>query len=292
MDYRKRQRQARLREICGMHVYPWLIELGDYAKENGIYPATFADLYPDPRDKEIAAVIDAMVPKSRKGSYLMEFRNMLGMSLHDRVRRRDFLHLTDNAPILGAVSLRSSQLFNLLDWIWSVTVQDRVSLEYAVLGELGIIRRMHRMPMSEAMERKDQRYRLEMVLAKMTLRGGYGCGQWDYLEEDELPCPVDAAMKRLLRAYYPIYPVVPPQEMIDFMGIKKPADMLYVSWGYDWIRKSRPIEVGKLEKKVARWVATYKMWHDIPIPDVLWPQKNAPTADAAGSGHTGKESEL
>ena len=283
IDYRKMQRQARLREMCGMEVYPWLRSLGEYARENAIYPLSLCDLYEEPRDKEIAAVIEALMPMSRRDSYVTEFRNMLGASLHDRIERRDFMQFATQDTILGALSLKTSQLFNILDWIWSVKVADKVSLEYAVLGELGYIRKYHKMPLVDAMDFSDQRFRLEMSLVKMTLRDGYGCGLWDYLEEDELPCPVNADIKRMLKSYYPIDPGATPQEMIEFIGIKKPVDTLYVYWGYTWAKKLHTKTIENLEKRLKRWVKSCEM-RDLPVPKKLrLKQKKAPADDSAGA---------
>lgn len=276
VDYRKLQRQSRLRELCAKHVYPWLRSLGEYSKENGIYPLSFSDLYADARDKEIATVIEALIPMSRREMYLMEFRNILGTSLHDKIKRRDFMEFANQDTILGALSLKKSQLFNLLDWIWSVIVADNVSLEYAVLGELGYIRRIHKMPLIDAMDFSDQQFRLEMSLVKMSLRSGYGCGLWDYLEEDELPCPINADIQRMLKTYYPIYPCLSPQEMIEFIGIENPVDTLYVYWGYTWAKKLHTLEMEKFEKKLKRWLDPCKLRYDLPVPPELQTTKKSP----------------
>lgn len=269
IDYKKRQREARLKEICGKHVYPWLISLGGYAKKNGIYPMSFCDLYTDPRDKEIAAVIEIGIPMKRREQYFTEYRNILGGSLYDKVMKRDFMELSDYDRILGAVLFSTHSLFNILDWVWSVTVESRVPLEHAILGELGITKKRHSLPITQAIDFSDLRYRMEMALAKMTLRDGYGCGLWDFLEEDELPLPVNAGMKRMLRSFYPIVPPVEPQEMMRFMGIKKPKDMLYVYWGYEWAKKLHTSTVDSLQKKVRKQYLSCEINGELEVPKTL-----------------------
>lgn len=275
MDYRRRQRELRLRELCSRFVYPWLVSLGGYAKDNGIYPLSLSDFYADPRDKEIAAVVEAVLPLSRRESYITEVKNLLGSGLHERVLHRDFMDFSKNDMILSAMNFRTSQVYNILDWIWSAIVVDRIPLEYAVLGELDIIKRQHSEPLADVMDFTDQHLRLERVLAKMTLKGGYGCGQWDFLEESELPCPWSVEIRKMLKSYCPI-PFMSENDMADFVGLPRRIDALYVYWGHEWLAQRHGTELEKFQRKLRRWYEPSKLRYDLRVPEELMVKKNPP----------------
>lgn len=256
MDLGLKQRRARLYEMCGKNIYPWLVEVGEKVVRRGLFPMNLCDFYTDPVDKEVAGIIDLVMPINNKNGYIIETRNMLGGSLWELVKNRNFMFLTENRRILRNSALTTATIFNILDWVWEVTREDKVSLEYAVLGELGITRMFHKSPMAEVVPNKgDLHQKLEILLAKMTLKDGFGVGLWDSVEEESLACPYLPSVRKTLHAFYPISKRVPSDEVADiisFFGFKKQIDFLFSSWGYEYVTRHEPQATASFEKTLAK----------------------------------------
>lgn len=271
VDYRKQQRQTRLREICSKYVYPWLKEVGVKFKAFGAYPLCLSDYYTDSMDKQVAEVVSLMAPLIARDKYIMDLHRVLGTSPWNMVRKRDFLELLNDKTLSNSPSFNNRLLFNLLDWVWEVSCQDKVPLEYVILGELDIIKKHHKRSITEVLDSPDLKFKMENVLVKMSLRDGYGVGLWDFLPEDELPYPLDKEMLSVLKAFYPIPNGTKKDEIpeaLSFIGFDKKVDFLYAAWGYQFLRRHEPVATYKFEKKLKMWYNSlyikYDLFADVP----------------------------
>lgn len=271
MNYKTRQKQAKLQEICGKHVYPWFIDLGEKFKRFGGFQLCLSDYYKNPMDKQVAEIFSIIAPKNGREKYLTEFRNILGNSPWEKIKNRDFMEFTKEGLILGNPFFTHSLIFNVLDWLWEVSCEDKVPFEYVILGELGIIKRHHSTPLKNVFSVSDIKYRLEMVLVKLTLRDGFGAGIWHFLEEEDLPCPLSTELRKIMFVFYPIKMDMTKENesnIISFIGFEKKVNFLYSAWGYQYLRKKKPQETAKFEKKLKKWTndlqLRYNMKIDVP----------------------------
>lgn len=256
MDYRTLRRRAKIKEICAKNVYPWLREVGEKFKRFGAYPLCLSDYYKDPMDKQVAEMVSLMIPPNNRQKLLIHFFNILGDSLWERVKNRNFMEFAREGWISTAVCLNSSLLFNVLDWIWEACCAERVPPEYVILGEMGIITRHHRTPLEHVLPLQEMRYRLELLLAKMTLRDGFGVGLWEFLPEESIPCPFNSENKKVLSTFYPIQRDMKAgnePNILSFMGFEKQIDFLYSAWGYQYLKKKEPRATSDFEKKLDKW---------------------------------------
>ena len=268
MDYKLERGKARLEDLCSKNVYPWLREMGEKFKAFGAYPLCLSDYYTDPMDKQVAETVGLLVPPTRRDSHIMKLRKILGDSPWEKVRQRNFMELAERGRTMGFPFLRDSVLFNFLDWIWDVTCEDRVPLEYAILGELGIINRHHKTPLDSVFIHSDIRYRMEMLLVKMALQDGYGAGLWKFLPEEELPCPLDTETRRILALFYPIRGGIKEEtlnDVLSFLGYEKRVNFLYSAWGYRYLRRHEKESVKKFETKFKWLWKTMMLRRDMPV---------------------------
>ena len=256
MNYRLERKKAKLDEICSKNVYPWLRDVGMKFKDFAAYPLCLSDYYKRPMDKQVAEVVSLLAPQKGRDKYIMALYRLLGKSPWLKVRRRNFMELSSNKSTLKNPFLKDALIFNLLDWIWEVTCEDKVPLEYAILGELGIIKRHHKTPLKNVIDLSDMRYRLEMVLVKMTLRDGYGTGLWKFLQEEDLPCPLTNDVRKVMSVFYPIIRGVNEEnapDILSFMGFEKQVDFLYSAWGYQYLRRHEPEATRAFENRLNKW---------------------------------------
>lgn len=271
MDYRLKMREARLREICGRYVYPWLRAVGEKFKAFGAYPLCLSDYYSDPMDKQVAEVVSLVVSPRNRDRHIMHLHSLLGGSPWEKVRSRDFMELSAGDTLFGVSTEKRHMLFNLLDWIWEVSCEDRVPLEYVILGEMGLIKRHHRRPLSSVIDYADMTLRMENVLVKMSLPDGYGAGLWHFVSHEDLPCPLDASTRRVLKIFYPLPKGVNGDTLphvLSFMGFERKVDFIYSAWGYLYLRRHEDEAVRAFEKKLGRWYGSlnvrYDLYADIP----------------------------
>lgn len=255
MDYRLKQRQARLREMCGKYVYPWIIGLAEKYKQDGIYPLFLGDYYTERLDKETAEVVGLLIPirnPAKRDAYITELRNIIGHHPWEMICNRKFLHIAKLSTVLGNQGINGVTLFNLLDWFWEVCCQDKIPLEYVVLGELGIIKRYHKRSIREIIDFKDLNLRLQILLAKMTLCDGFGVGLWNFLPPEDVPCPMLDFVSRFLKSYY-LIENGRLDEAIDFIGFKKPCDALFASMEYNRQKKENEKSFIAQEMRLKKW---------------------------------------
>lgn len=273
MDYRLMQRQARIREMCGKYVYPWLKSLADENKRKQDFPLFLSDYYSDPKDKEVAEAVALLLPLGEnREKYIIELRNILGDSPRDMVEKRAFFHLANRRGILRAPTLNGNYIINALDWTWETCVKDRIPLEYAVLGELGIINRQHTTPMSSVYPESNAVQKMEFILNKMTMIDGL----WHFMEIDNLPCPLTAETMRILKVYYPIENGVTCDNInsiIRFFGFERPVDFMFCVWEYEKLRKREKDKISAFELSIGKWYKKGAMKPDIKPPVKL---KNRP----------------
>lgn len=268
MTYKIQRRQAKLKEICGKHVYPWLRDVGKKFKEFGAFPISLSDYYSDPMDKQIAEFFSLIIPENNKQKYITILYNQLGHSLWERIKNRDFLAFSDKGLVFGNTRLSRTKVYGLLDWLWEVCCVERVPLEYVVLGELGIVRRYHSAPLKGLVPTSFMTCRLETILAKMTLRDGFGCGLWHFLPEESLPCPLDEETYKVLSIFYPIKNDRSREgasRIFSFMGFDRDIDFLYAAWGYLYIKKRNPEAAAAFEKKLNRWFKDLRIRENLKV---------------------------
>ena len=256
MDYRLMQRQARIREMCGKYVYPWLKSLADENKRKQNFPLFLSDYYSDPKDKEVAEAAALLLPlEKNRQKYLIELHNIIGDNPRNMVEKRAFFHLAGKHGILRVPSLNGNALIGVLDWTWETCIRDKIPLEYAILGELGIISRKHATPLADVCPNEDMRLKMELLLCKMTAIDGI----WDFMDVENLPCPLTPQTMKILRAYSPIENSVTydnAHNVINFLGFKKQVDFMFCTWEYESVRKKNKKIIDDFEKKIAKW---YKM---------------------------------
>lgn len=268
MDYKLERSKARLEELCSGNIYPWLREVGEKFKAFGAFPLCLSDYYADPMDKQVAEVVGLLVPQTRRDTHIMKLRKILGDSPWEKVRQRNFMELTNNKLTMGFPFLNDSTLFNFLDWIWDVTCEDRVPLEYAILGELDIINRHHKTPLNDVFIHSDIKYRMEMLLVKMTLQDGYGTGLWQFLQEEDLPCPLNDEMRKILAIFYPVRGSIKDEtipDVLSFLGYEKRVDFLYSAWGYQYLRRHEKDAVKRFETKFKWWWESMRLRSNLPV---------------------------
>lgn len=251
MTYKEKQQRARLKELCETDVYPWFINIGQlYRKKFGL-PVCFCDFYDDPRDKEVVETIALVIPQNNREQYMIELRNILGKHPWEMVKDRSFMHIKDIKRVLGNNAINGPLLFNILDWIWETCVERRATIEYAFLGEMGYIGKRYASPLSDVITFTNLHTQMEMMLVKMVTDG-----MWDYIERDELPCPLIPGIKKVLSIFYPIRNKVTSDnifDVIDFIGFECRNDALYSVLAYQKLMKEYPKDVALFEKRSRRW---------------------------------------
>lgn len=258
MDYRQRQRLARLKDICGKHVYPWFVEIGKLAKRHGVYPVSFCDYYTSKQDKEIAAIIELLMPEKNRITSLIELRNLLGNDLWSMVEERSFLQFNRQGKLKCGISYYD--ITHAFDWIWFVCVSERIPMEYVIMGELGIIKKRPETDITVSIERNNLNERLYLMLAKMVMKDGWGAGLWNFLKEKNLHVHTTLEMRKVLRALFPIengLKIMPTDDILRYMGFEKPIDFLYSYWAYRHIEERESQTVKSLEKRIKQWYESF-----------------------------------
>lgn len=252
-EYRHFQRERQMEGI-GKPVFRWLREIGERFKDRGIFPPSLCDYYTAREDKETAAVAELLIPNTPKRiSYIIELHRILGDSPWKMVKDREFIYLglpQNERNILRNTHMSTSAVFNTLDWIWKCAVDLNIPLEHIMKGEKDIVRPAHMYPLREIIDNKELDYRIDMLLAKMCMPDGYGEGLWN-IKESSLSYPFSKETKTLLSAFFSIRGDG-EGEALDrarrFLGV--PAlDMLYIEWGYLYLRRKYPEETQKLERR-------------------------------------------
>ena len=257
-EYAIRQKRARLKDICGKFVYPWLVGLAKKNKEEKAFPLCLGDYYGNQLDKEVAEAVALLVPFNKnRAKYMTGLHNMLGDSPWEMVKNRAFLGLMGSQPLFKNLNLTRNTVVNILDWFWDTCYKKRIPLEYVVLGELGVIKPPHEVPLTSVAPVSGLRYKLGVLLAKMTLTDDFGVGMWSYFKPKNVPCPICVKQRKLLRAYYPICGVSLSDKdagsIIDFIGFEKRIDFLYAYWEYERLAEKYGEELKSQEEKLLRW---------------------------------------
>ena len=266
MDLALRQKELKLKDLCARYVYPWLIELGEKAKKHNIMPLSLSDFYDNPKEIEVAAILDLALPVCHKDNYVLILKNTLNGNLWEKATTRNFMEFNSTIPIMKKVE--RFRVFNIFDWIWSVVERDKVSLEDAILAERGIIERRHKELLSNVVSLGDFEYRLDLLIARMTLNG-----IWATIDKAHLSCPLNSKARNLLRVMYPLTSKIRPLDenyVIEFIGFKQPIDFMYAYLGYERVRALHPTLVNKFEKKLYKWWSDkthYDLW--VNLPDVF-----------------------
>lgn len=250
MDFRLAQRRARIKDLCGRHIYPWLVKLAERNKEQRNFPLFVGDYYDDIKDKEVAEAAALLIPfKDSRDKYLIELHNIIGDSPRKMIENRAFLHLAGKRGILRAPRLSGNAVIRALDWAWETCVRDKIPLEYAILGELGIINRRHTTPADDVFPQKDLKIKMGTLLFKMAAIESL----WDFLDIKDIPCPMTPESVRLAKAYYPIEDGVTNANMPDvikFFGFKNTSDFMFCVWEYESLRKKYKSVMEHFERKI------------------------------------------
>ena len=249
----------------GTPVFKWLIEIGKRFKERGVFPPSLCDFYTSQRDIEVAGIVELLFPDNeRKISYILETKKILGASPWEMVRKRVFIYLglpQNEKAILKNKNITTNTIFNVLDWVWMCAVNHNIPMEHVVKGERGIVRPAHIYPLSDIINVKNLKCRIDRLLAKMCMPDGFGNGMW-HIKEANLEFPLPINKDCFLSAFFKL------RGDSDKDTLKRAArileipilEMMYIEWGYEKIKKKHPQEIKRLEtlyKKRFNAVSSY-----------------------------------
>lgn len=271
----KRLQRIRQMEDIGRPVFKWLKEVGAHYKNEGKFPPSLCDFYSSREDKEVAAVVELLIPnRGRRIFYIMELSKILGPSPMEMIKERRFLHLgfpENEKKILKNSHLTYSILFNILDWIWKCSVDLKIPLQHIIKGEKDIVKPAHIYPLRDIFNVKDLDYRIDMLLAKMCLPDGYGEGLWN-IKEELLSYPFSKTTQKLMSAFFAVRGDTTEETIkraIRLLDVPL-LEMLYVEWGYASVCKKDPNAVARLERLYRkRFEAMYSYSQPYKLVNIL-----------------------
>ena len=237
-EYRMMQRRRLLTER-GKKILDWVRSEGERYKDAGVFSLSLADYYANPEDVEVAAIVECLIPNpldeasSTRIGYITELHNILGDSPSGYVRERRFV--MDLRPeremdgLLGQMGVQKVDLFNMLDWIWSVR-DVKATLEAAFLEYAGLRRVGGQIPdLRGQISHELNPCAVRLALMRLCLTDGMGRGVWKSILAEDLPCPMDSGVKRMLRRLYPvgIFADDEADEIISYLGWDVPCEFVY-----------------------------------------------------------------
>ena len=231
--------RRRLLTDRGKEIFRWMREQGEQYKRKGVFSLSLADYYAEDSDVEIAAIVECLIPNpldessAKRTAYLTELHNILGESPSRYVRERGFVATlrpeAEMDGLLGQMGVQKVDLFNLLDWIWYVLYigapLEVAFMEYAGLrradGQISDLRGQISHDLSQCAVR--------LALMRLCLRDGIGRGVWGSMPAENLSCPLDADIKRMLRRLYPVgvFKDKEADEVITYLGWDVPCEFIY-----------------------------------------------------------------
>lgn len=240
----------------GEKVYLWLKEIGERYKASGNFPLFLTDYYSDADDIEIAGLVEMLIPTDYKRVVRVPIlREILGDNPSKMLFERDFNEYSMRAEerLFKGSKKFFSDLIILLDRIWYIKHDQQVPLEYAVLSELGLQKANNFRILETIGDTKKEREKLWLLLAKMTLKDGFGKGIWNSTPIEDLHCPELIGVKKLVNSFYFIRGASVKnddmQDVIRFMGYDSPVEFLYTFWGYRSVRLSNEPSFEHFEKR-------------------------------------------
>ena len=236
-EFRMIQRRRVLAER-GRLILEWARDKGTEYKNGGVFPVSLADYYTEKEDVEVAAIVEAIVPNPlsmspRRIGYITELHNLLGKHPAEMVDKRGFVArlMPDGAldGLLGRMGVQKSDVFNILDWIWEVRSAG-ASLEIAFLEYAGMRRSCSYMfDLHERIGNAISTFSANVVLVRLCTDSGIGRGVWDVLPAHDVPCPMNADVKKFLGQMYVVKRLGDGEydEAISYMGWDVTSDFIY-----------------------------------------------------------------
>lgn len=231
-EYRLLQRRRLFSETFPIW---WLKKLAGEYKEHCALPLSLCDYYDKKEDIEVAAVVECLLREPlddspKRNDDIIELRNIIGKNPSEMVRTRNFLHIlpSDEKDIeLGSSGILLTDIFNTLDWIWEIRVKIGATIEDAITKK-------SYPSLSERIERNIPMASTHLLLMRMCLDDGIGKGIWHSVSPEDIPCPQDKSLIRLVRKLYSVGRMREEDldEVVSFLGFDIPCEFVYAYWGY------------------------------------------------------------
>ena len=243
-SYRELQQRRYLSHFAQWH-YPWLVEIGRRWKQRGEWAFdrfALMDYYTEGEDVEVAAYVSLMTQdNARLHDQVTELHHIIGDCPWDWVENRVFITLSTpdvaSERIIGT-NRTKGDLFNLLDWVWGLYFD----------------RDEKRPALSDILKVQDEQYMMAMLNMRLTKHDGIGRGVRPY-DGEEMPCPVNHDMLRLIRKFYPRHgryglqvTQVNANDVLQFMGFDDPTDFVYAYQGYQRMAELMPKAMERNER--------------------------------------------
>lgn len=250
---------------------PWLKEVAEKYKENGVFPmfpiVILPSYYANRLDKEVAAFASLLLRDNCDIENIQAFREMMGESPHEWFKNREFIKLSiSKASYRNTGGALNWKIAKVMDRLWGVVFPSK---ETTCVDE-SICNTIDRMASRQWCSRFDVLtylmedcgvgnffYKLRLLLMTMCTDDGFGLSLWEHDMRYEIRCPIASEMRQFFDTWFPDWKRIGNMDnAIRLFGFDKEYDFFYAWLGYK--------ELQKRNLKGCGYYATrYQTWYEL-----------------------------
>lgn len=253
-------------------VRPWIQRLADRYKEKGrppVIPLTIIpSYYEDSKDKEIAALVAALMTERADIEQIGDIRRMMGDSPWKWLRQRGFVHLSSGAmQSYSTGGVANWRIAMFLDKVWEMTAH-RWGAEVTPTPLLTSFKEQEAEGYGEVSELLFKLYkhfhtsreRIKLLLVLLSTSDGFGYGLWD-IPPQKLRCPATVETDMFLKFLWPDYWLFGEfDECVPFVGLRHEYEFYYASFAYKELMYLKPDECRTLHSRYTSWYTRSNPW--------------------------------